>query len=104
MKLLKIICAAKVQEEADNTSQAQNHNLQAHSGVTLVRLPLRGAWLAIKEWLRERREWDGIAAAWGSSETALWIQTLIKQESGFKPSTPASFRERCSAARRSGGM
>lgn len=53
MKLLKIICAAEVQEEADNTSQAQNRNLQAHTGVTLVRLPLRGAWLAIKEWLRE---------------------------------------------------
>lgn len=53
MKLLKIICAAKVQEEADNTSQAQNHNLQPHTGVTLVRLALCGAWLAIKEWLRE---------------------------------------------------
>lgn len=53
MKLLKIICAAKVQEEVDNTSQAENHNLRAHTGVTLVRLPLRGAWLAIKEWLRE---------------------------------------------------
>lgn len=53
MKLLKIICAAEVQEEADNTSQAQNRDLRAHTGVTLVRLPLRGAWLAIKEWLRE---------------------------------------------------
>lgn len=52
-KLLKIICAAKVQEEADNISQAQNHNLQAHTGVPLVRLPLRGAWPAIKERLRE---------------------------------------------------
>lgn len=55
MKLPKIICAAKVQEEADNASRAQNHNLQPHTGVTWVRLrlPLRGAWLAIKEWLRE---------------------------------------------------
>lgn len=62
MKLLKIICAAKVQGEADNSSQAQNHNLQAHSGVTLVRLPLCGAWLVIKAWLRDLIT----AGAWGT--------------------------------------
>lgn len=75
MKLLKIICAAKVQEEADNTSQAQNHNLQAHSGVPLVRLPLRGAWLVIKAWLR-----DPTAAG------ARGMGHPLKQESGFKSS------------------
>lgn len=77
MKLLKLICTAKVQEEADNTSQAQNHNLQAHSGVPLVRLPLCEAWLVIKAWLS--------------------IGHALKQESGFKSSTPASFRECCAA-------
>lgn len=84
MKLLKIICAAKVQEEADNTSQAQNHNLQAHSGVTLVRLPLCGAWLAIKEWLRELAGvgWD----RWRCARHG----AALKQDSGFRPSSNRS--------------
>jgi len=56
VQLLKITCAAKMLGKADKTIQAQNHNLQPHTGVPLVRLPLCWAWLAIKG-----DGWSGIA-------------------------------------------
>lgn len=90
MKLLKIICAAKMLGKACKTIQAQNHNLQPHTGVTSVRLPLRSAWLAIKEWLRETAgvEWLEVCKASGHA---------LKQESEFKYLTLASFSKCCAA-------
>lgn len=88
MKLLKIIRAVKMLGKATRAIQAQNHNLQPRTGVSSVRLPLRWAWLAIKECLREMAGVGSLARCKASGHT-------LKQESEFKNPTLASSSTRC---------
>ena len=69
MKLLKIICAAKMLGKADKTIQAQNHNLQPHTGVTSA-LSLAG-----NQGMAQGDGWSGIAC--GVQGTGLCTETGV---------------------------